>query len=86
MPTPLRATIPDCYQGTPLEMVQQMATEMRPGLGVHDAIDTLIRALADERGIRIDLDVPAETPESTRATMFVYALLFMGVAETMAQA
>jgi hypothetical protein len=86
MPTPLRATIPDCYQGTPLEMVEQMAADMKPGLGVHDAIDTLLRALADERDVHIDLDAPAETPEATRATMFVYALLFMGVAEEMAQA
>lgn len=86
MPTPLKAGIPDCYQGSALEMVQQMAESMKPGMGTHDAIDLLLRFLADERGLHIAFDVPDDTPEDTRATMFVRTLLFIGVAEEMPQA
>lgn len=67
-------------------MVQEMARYMKPGLGVHEAIDLLLRSLADERNVRIELYSPGEVPEEARASMFIYALLFSGVAREMAQA
>ncbi len=78
--------LPSCYQGTPLQMVQEMARYMKPGLGVHDAIDLLLRSLADERDVRIELHSQGKMPEEARASMFIYALLFSGVAREMPQA
>ena len=75
---------PVCYQGSPLEIVEEMACGMKLGLGVHDAIDLLLRSLADERGINIKL--PDNISEAVRASGFVYALILSGVAREMAQA
>ena len=86
MPSPWDPGLPCCYQGTPLEMVRQMADEMRPGMGVNDTIDLLLRTLVDERQLRIELNLPNGTDERTRSSMFVCALLFSGVAEEMPQA
>ncbi len=71
--------MPSCYQGTPLEMVEQMADEMRPGYGIDDTIDLIARFLADERGIRVR--TPDIAPEDVRAEAFVQGLLDTGVAE-----
>ena len=86
MPSRRSGNLPDCYHGTPLQMVEEMARYMKPGLNANDAIDLLIRALADERGLHVDLCAPANTPESIRAGMFVCALLIVGVARAMPQA
>lgn len=90
MPMPTFSQLPCCYQGTPLDMVGQMAEEMGPKLGVHEAIDLLIEFLADRRGLKISL--PAEDnegsvlPEEIRAGIFVAILLDSGIAEPMASA
>lgn len=90
MPTACFSQLPCCYQGSPLEMVEQMAQEMGPKLGVHDAIDLLIEFLAERRDVKIVL--PAEDgaggvlPEGVRAGIFVAILLDSGVAEPMASA
>jgi len=83
MPSPFREGLPDCYQGTPLEMVEQMASQMHPSLDAHGAIDVLIDALAEERDLHIELQAPPETPEDVRAGMFVMALMVTGVAQEM---
>jgi hypothetical protein len=70
--------MPSCYHGTPLEMVEQMANEVKPGLGVHDTIDLILRCMADERGIRVRL--PKVASEELRAEAFVKGLLELGVA------
>jgi hypothetical protein len=76
--------LPSCYQGTPLEIVEKMASDMKPGMGAHDSIDLLLRFLDDERDIRIKL--PGELPEAARSELFVSALLVSGVAREMPQA
>lgn len=83
MPSPFRGGVPDCYHGTPLEMVEQMAQQMNPGIDVHEAIDVLIEALAQDRDLHIELQAPSNTPEDVRAGMFVLALMLTGVAEEM---
>jgi hypothetical protein len=83
MPSPFRGGVPDCYQGTPLEMVEQMAQQMSPNLDVPGAIDVLIEALAEDRNLQIELRAPQGTPEDVRAGMFVLALVLSGVAEEM---
>ncbi len=75
--------LPSCYQGTPLQMVQEMARYMKPGLGIHDAIDLLIRSLADERDVRIELVNQGEVTKEAQASMFIFALLYSGVAKEM---
>lgn len=82
----LNGLLPDCYQGSALEMAEEMARHMKPGLGVHDAIDLILRSLADEKDIHIDLSLPEGTPESVRAAGFICALLLTGVARKMPQA
>lgn len=84
MPTYANSRLPNCYQGTPLEMVGEMAGEMGPQLGVHDSIDLATRFLHDQRGISIKL--PAEAPEEKRAQIFIHALLTTKVAVPMAKA
>lgn len=83
MPSPFRGGVPDCYHGTPLEMVEQMAQQMNPGIDVHEAIDVLIEALAEDRHLQIELRAPSNTPEDVRAGMFVFALMLSGVAREM---
>jgi hypothetical protein len=76
--------VPSCYHGTPVEMVVQMAEEMKPGLGVDDTIDLIARFLADERGIEVK--TPLTAPEDVRAEEFVRGLLATGVAEEIPEA
>lgn len=82
MPT-LQSTLPNCYQGSPLEMVQEMGVQMKPGLSVSETIDRLIPLLADNRKLRIQLP---DGPDGWRATLFVQALLGSGVAKPMPSA
>lgn len=88
MPTACFRSLPCCYNGTPLQMVEQMAAEMGPKLSVHDTIDLLIEFLSSQRDVNIHL--PAEEPEEEelmpeymRATFFIAILLDAGVAEPM---
>ena len=69
---------PSCYQGTPIEMVEQMADEMKPGLGVDDTIDLIARILADERGV-------TQIFTGRRGRSRLAALLFGSVASTLVQ-
>jgi hypothetical protein len=65
-------------------MVEQMAHEMRPGLGVDDTIDLIARFLADERGIKVP--TPVLAPEEVRAEAFVAGLLETGIASVTPEA
>ena len=84
MPARRNGFLPSCYRGSPLDMVQQMAAEMGEHLGVHDAIDLLLRFLGDERGLVIKL--PEQAPEGARSLMFVAALLALRIAKEMPKA
>ena len=81
---PANHRVPSCYHGTPVEMVGQMAEEMKPGLGIDDTIDLIARFLADERGIQVETHLTA--PEHIRAEEFVRGLLATGVAEEIPEA
>lgn len=77
--------LPRCYHGSPIEMVQQMAKEMHPDVGVHDAIDLIIEMVRESHALH--LEIPgAEIPESDRAAIFVAALVFCHVARPLASA
>lgn len=76
--------IPYVYRGTPVEMVEQMATEMGPGVTVSQAMDKLLAALA--RNGRLRLRIVGNPPENIRAGIFVYSLLQHGVLHPMAKA
>jgi len=65
-------------------MVEQMAHEMKPGLGVDDTIDLIARFLSDERGI--ELPTPTLAPEEIRAEAFVLGLLETGIASVTPEA
>lgn len=75
--------LPSCYQGSPVEMVEAMAQEMKPGLGGHDAIDRLLHTLGESRRVKIRLP---EGPLDRRAASFVVALLVSGIARPMPSA
>lgn len=64
-------------------MVQDMAREMKPGLGISDTIDHLLATLADTRHVKIRIP---EGPDESRATYFVAALLVSGIARPMPSA
>lgn len=74
--------LPDCYSGTPVEMVREMSEQLKPGLSIDETIDTLIRMLADYRDLQIQI---FDGPEHERAECFVAALLLSGVARPMAE-
>lgn len=79
----LQGQLPNCYQGSPIEMVQEMGLEMKPGLSVNETIDRLIPILADYRKVCIRLP---DGPDGWRASLFVRALLGTGIARPMASA
>jgi hypothetical protein len=84
LPNRSSAYLPNCYQGSPSEMVQAMVQDMNPSMGVDDGIDWLCKFLSENRDISITL--PNELPPETRAHLFLVALLCAGVAEPMARA
>lgn len=75
---------PSIYRGSPLEMVRQMAGEMGPDIGTHDAVHTLCQALAQYRKVFIGL--PGNVPEEVLAGLFVFALLDLRISRPMAAA
>lgn len=75
--------LPTVYQGSPVEMVRAMATEMGPEVTPHDAIDFLCSHLARSR--RVYIRVP-DAPVEVRANLFVRYLLATGVALPLASA
>jgi hypothetical protein len=84
MPVFESGQLPCCYQGSPLEMVQQMAKEMNPALSVHETIDYSVRFLADNR--KIGIGIPKNLSEEVRSTCFIHALIALKVATVMPSA
>jgi hypothetical protein len=76
--------IPYVYRGQPIEMVEQMAREMGPGVTVDQAMDTLLHALA--KSGRMHLRIMGDPPPPIRAGIFVYSLLQQGICRPMASA
>jgi hypothetical protein len=76
--------IPYVYRGKPIEMVQQMAREMGPGVTTNQAIDTLLDALA--RDGLLKLRITGNSPPAIRAGIFVHSLLQRGICRPMASA
>ena len=72
------------YNGTPLEMVKQMAAEMGEGITAPQAIDTLLLALAYFKHIYIG--VPEDLPVDDQAELFIGALLDQGVSRPLVAA
>jgi hypothetical protein len=79
LPSIDRAQLPSCYRGTPLEMVRAMAAEIGPDVSPQDAIDWNIHSL-QERGLKITIP---KMDEATRATLFIAALLHLGLVKDM---
>jgi hypothetical protein len=67
------------YRGSPVEMVRQMAHEMKPGLSVPQAVQTLLTSIGFKRGILIA--IPEDCPEDMLCALFVHALLDSGISE-----
>jgi hypothetical protein len=76
--------LPNVYRGKPVEMVQQMASTMGPGVSISQAIDTLLQALS--RDGRLHLRIVGDPPVNIRASIFVYTLLQSGICQPMARA
>lgn len=74
--------LPQCYQGTPLEIVQEMANKVHKGTTVHDAIDWFLLYVEDTYKLRLVIPGP-EVAEKDRAAVFVAALLATSVARPM---
>lgn len=67
------------YRGTPIEMVQQMASEMKAGLSIHQAVQALLTSIGFKQGILIA--IPEDCPEDLLCALFVHALLDTGISE-----
>lgn len=78
-------SLPRCYQGTPFQMVSEMADEINPGLGVPEAIELLLLELESNKRVFIRLP-DDEVSDEMRAAFFVAALLITGVAKPMPSA
>ncbi len=73
------------YRGSPSDIVQSMASEMKPkGLPLRVTITAILTGLAKKRGIAIEL--PSEYPDDILASLFVYALLDTGICRRVPQA
>jgi hypothetical protein len=76
--------LPYIYRGSPLEMVQQMASEMGPRVTVAQAMELLLKELLRHR--RVQIQFHGNPPEVIKAGIFVHTLLANGVCRPMAQA
>lgn len=82
---PKFATSPECYHGSPLEILEGLAHQMGPSVGIDDAITQLIDDM-EEQGIQIQLPSPAEAPCAKRAALLILVLLLTGYAREVPQA
>lgn len=85
IPSRFQTPIPDCYQGTGIEIVRQMAKNVKPGLGTDAVIDMLQRNLKHNRKFA-GMNFANLPSEELRATAFVVALLITGIAKKTASA
>jgi hypothetical protein len=76
--------IPYVYRGSPLEMVEQMASEMGPAVTPAQAMDKLMKVLATSG--RLHIQIHGSPPEEIRAGIFVHCLLQQRICRPMAQA
>lgn len=74
-----------CYHGSPLEMLQDLAREMGPTVGVEDAIRCLLDELG-KQGMEIHIPSATEAPRPTRAALLILVLLLTGYAREVPQA
>lgn len=77
--------LPDCYHGTPLEMVREMGAEMAHDIGVHEVIDFLLLVFEDTGQGHIRIPDENES-EEVRSQCFIAALLGARIAKPMPQA
>jgi hypothetical protein len=84
---PKFATSQACYHGSPVEILQDLAREMGPAVGLDDAIRHLVDDM-DEQGIQVRIRIPSatEAPRQTRAALLVLVLLLTGYAREVPQA
>lgn len=82
---PKFSTGSECYHGSPLEMLQGLARELGPSVGIDDAIAHVVQAMR-EQGIRLPLPTAAEAPRTKRAALLILVLLLTGYAREVPQA
>ncbi len=80
--------IPFLYRGSPEEMVASMAKEIDDDCSVREALDLLVFALEESRGIDIRLpDTDDESiPSEVFCQLFIEALLRSGIARALSPA
>lgn len=76
---PKFSTSSECYHGSPVEILQELARAMGPSVGIDDAITHLVHDM-DEKGIQIRLPTAAEAPRTKRAALLILVLLLTGYA------
>jgi hypothetical protein len=82
---PKFSTSSECYHGSPLEMLQGLAAELGPSVGIDEAIMHLLEDMV-EQGIEITLPAPSEAPRTKRAALLILVLLLTGYAREVPQA
>lgn len=82
---PKFSTSSECYHGSPVEILQELAREMGPSVGIDDAITHLQHDMG-EQGIEIRLPTAAEAPRTKRAALLILVLLLTGYAREVPQA
>jgi len=82
---PKFSTSSECLHGSPMEMLQGLARELGPAVGIEDAIAHLLDDLG-ERGIPIRLPKATEAPSTVRAALLILVLLLTGYAREVPQA
>lgn len=65
------------YRGAPVEIVQDMAGQLQTGLTFRQALTRLVSELEASREIRIEL--PWEEEDAVLSSLFLYALLDLGI-------
>lgn len=77
---PVNGMDPVFYRGSPLEMVQEMASDMKE-VDLHVAVKKILAGLAEHR--RVTIQFPEGLPDEALSRLFVYALLATGIGRPM---
>lgn len=82
---PKYSTASECYHGSPVEILEEVAHQLGPALGVDDAITHLVHDMV-ERGIAVPMPSASQAPLDVRAALLILVLLLTGYAREVPQA
>jgi len=85
IPSPGSSALPKVYRGSPVEIVEAMASKAKPKKRtVRSAVKYLVMSIAKTR--KVEIHLPGGLDEDELAGLFVFALLDTGLGKPLPQA